>query len=106
MTTNSTEPFSLTPDREQAFWEAVHALAVDPQASALTLVRAVLGLRDQAEHAEAVGSASELKYHIDRGRPVQFLQRPQAAPALPLFGPDDPLRAGYDGPIAEVIASG
>jgi len=106
MTTDTTEPFSLSPDREAAFWRAVQALGVDPQASALTLVRQVLALRDRADHAEAVGAAAELKYHLDRGRPVQFLQRPQAAPPLPLFGPDDPLRAGYDGPIAEVIANG
>lgn len=107
MTTDTTEPFSLSPDREAAFWRAVQALGVDPGASALTLVRQVLTLRDQAEHAEAVGAASELRYHLDRGRPVQLLQRPAATrPPLPLFGPDDPLRAGYDGPIAEVIANG
>lgn len=106
MTTNSIESFSLSPDREAAFWRAVQTLGVDPQASALTLVRQVLTLRDRAEHAEAVGAASELKYRIDRGRPVQFHQRQHAAPPLPLFGPDDPLRAGYDGPITEVIANG
>ena len=102
--TTTTDSFALTPDREQAFWQAAQALGADPQASALTLVRAVLGLRDRADHAEAVGAASELRYHLDRGRPVQLLQRPAATrPPLPLFGPDDPLRAGYDGPIAEVF---
>jgi len=103
MTTDTTESFSLSPDREAALWEAVEHLAIDPQASALTLVRAVLTLRDQAEHAEGFGAAAELRYHLDRGRPVEFHQRPATRPFLPLFGPDDPLRAGYDGPIAEVM---
>lgn len=75
-TTETADAFALSPDRERAFWAAAQALGVDPQASALTLVRAVLTLRDRADHAEAVGAASELRYHLDRGRPVQFTQRP------------------------------
>ena len=46
--TTTTDAFSLTPDRERAFWQAAQTLGVDPQASALTLVRAVLTLRDRA----------------------------------------------------------
>jgi len=78
MTRMTTESFTLAPDRERAFWQAVQALGVDPQSSALTLVRQVLTLRDRAEYAEGFGAAAELRYHLDRGRPVQFLQRPQA----------------------------
>lgn len=104
MTTDTTETFSLSPDREAAFWRAVQSLGVDPGESALTLIRQVLTLRDRADYAEGFGAAAELRYHLDRGRPVQFHQRPSAErPPLPLFGPDDPLRAGYDGPIAEVM---
>ena len=99
----TTEPFSLQPDREAALWEAVEHLGMDPQASILTIARGVLALRADARYTQAVGAAAELKFHIDKGRPVQLLQRPAATgPPLPLFGPDDPLRAGYDGPIAEV----
>jgi len=42
MTTTTTDSFTLSTDREAAFWRAVQALVVDPQASALTLVRQVL----------------------------------------------------------------
>jgi hypothetical protein len=104
MPTTTTEPFSLTPDREAALWEAVEFLGLDPQASALTLVRGVLSLSMDPHRATAFGAACELRFHIDKGRPVEFLQRPAATgPPLPLFGPDDPLRAGYTGPIAEVF---
>lgn len=104
MPTTTTEPFSLTPDREAALWEAVEFLGLDPQASALTLVRGVLSLSMDPHRATAFGAACELRFHIDKGRPVEFLQRPAATrPPLPLFGADDPLRAGYTGPIAEVF---
>ena len=76
----TTEPHSLTPDRERAFWEAVQFLGLDPQASALTLVRGVLTLALDPLRATAFGAAAELKYHIDKGRPVQFLQRPATRP--------------------------
>ena len=102
--TTTTDSFALSGPREQAFWAAVQALGVDLQASALTLVRAVLALRDQAAYTEAFGAATELRYHLDKGRPVEFRQRPIPLPVLPVFGPEDPLRAGYDGPGAEVFA--
>lgn len=76
--TTTTDSFALSPDREAAFWQAAQALGVDPQASALTLVRAVLTVRDRAEYAEGFGAAAELRYYLDRGRPIEFLQRPQA----------------------------
>ena len=102
--TTRTEPFTLTPDRERILWEAVAEAGIDPQASALTVARGVLALRADARYTQAVGAAAELKFHIDKNRPVEFLQRPAATgPPLPLFGPDDPLRAGYTGPIAEVF---
>jgi len=102
----TTEPFSLTPDREAALWEAVEFLGLDPQASALTLVRGVLSLSMDPHRATAFGAACELRFHLDRGRPCEFKQRPTPRPVLPLFGPTDPLRAGYDGPIAEVFPDG
>lgn len=91
MPTTTTEPFSLQPDREAALWEAVEFLGLDPQASALTLVRGVLSLSMDPHRATAFGAACELKFHIDKGRPVEFRQRPIP---LPILGPDDPLRPG------------
>lgn len=76
----STEPFSLQPDREAALWEAVQFLGLDPQASALTIARGVLTLAMDPHRAEAFGAACELRFHIDKSRPVQFLQRPAARP--------------------------
>lgn len=73
---DTTEPFALSPDRERILWEAVAQAGIDPQASALTVARGVLALRTDARHAQAVGVAAELKHHIDKGRPVEFRQRP------------------------------
>ena len=87
----TTEPFSLQPDREAALWEAVEHLGLDPQASALTLVRGVLTLGLDPHRQDAFSAACELRHHLDRGRPVEFRQRPIP---LPILGPDDPLRPG------------
>lgn len=104
MPTTTTEPFSLTPDREAALWEAVEFLNIDPRASILTIARGVLTLSLDQTRETAYGAACELLLCIRQGRPVQLLQRPKPErPELPLFGADDPLRAGYTGPIAEVF---
>jgi len=75
-TTTTTEPFSLSGPREEAFWRAIADVGIDRTASALTLVRAVLTLRDRGEYADAVGAAAELRYHLGNGRPIEFRQRP------------------------------
>jgi hypothetical protein len=72
---NTTEPFALSPDREAALWEAVEFLGIDPQASLLTITRGVLTLSLDPLRATAFGAACELRFHIDKGRPVEFLQR-------------------------------
>ena len=73
--------FTLSPEREQAFWTLADRLGLDvTTASAATLVKLTVERgRGLADCAEGFGAATELAWALKQGRSVQFLRRTAGA---------------------------
>ena len=77
MQTTRREPFVLPPDREAHLWRVAELLGIDANLGVLSLTGQIIrGGRNRAGMEDGVGAACELKFHMDRGEPVQLHQRP------------------------------